>query len=230
VYRSGSRRHLQLPDRARESAVGRGSAAQRPFLALLLDLFARGPLAERPLPSAPPLVMAAMEAARRIWQVDGVRLITVGELARAARVSAGHLYRIFREHYGCGPAYALELIRLSRAAMMIQRSNASIVNVARASGFANAYHLSRRFSAACGVPPGKYRRDQSTSDPKAPVRTAGLHQVAYLLSPHESPRGPTRCLEPTNGAHRGSSAWPQFARPSKLRLGHPSIASRSRTA
>ena len=152
------------------------------FLALLLDLFVRGPLAERPLPTAPPLVIAAMDAARRIWQADGVRLITVDELARAASVSAGHLYRIFREHYGCGPAHALELIRLSRAAMMIQRSNASLADVARASGFANAYHLSRRFSAAYGVPPGKYRRDQPTSDPQAPVRAAGLHQVAYLLS------------------------------------------------
>jgi AraC family transcriptional regulator len=83
------------------------------FLALLLDLFVRGPLAERPLPTAPPLVMAAMEAARRIWQADGVRLVNVDELARAANVSAGHLHRIFREHYGCGPAHALELIRLS---------------------------------------------------------------------------------------------------------------------
>jgi AraC family transcriptional regulator len=152
------------------------------LLALLLDLFVRGPLAERPLPTAPPLVLAAMDAARRIWQVDGVRLITVDELARAASVSAGHLYRIFREHYGCGPAHALELIRLSRAAGMIQRSNASLAEVARASGFANAYHLSRRFGAAYGVPPGRYRRDHPTSDPQAPVRHAGLHQVAYLLS------------------------------------------------
>jgi AraC-like DNA-binding protein len=152
------------------------------FLALLLDLFVRGPLAERPLPTAPPLVMTAMDAARRIWQVDGVRLITVGELARAASVSPGHLYRTFREHYGCGPAHALELIRLSRAAMTIQRSNASLADVARETGFANAYHLSRRFSAAYGLPPGKYRRDQATSDPQAPVRAAGLHHVAYLLS------------------------------------------------
>ena len=152
------------------------------FLALLLDLFVRGPLAERPLPTAPPLVMAAMDAARRIWQADGVRLVNVDELARAASVSAGHLYRIFREHYGCGPAYALELVRLSRAAMMVQRSNASLADIARETGFANPYHLSRRFRAAYGVPPGTYRRDQPTSDPQAPVRAAGLQQVAYLLS------------------------------------------------
>jgi AraC-like DNA-binding protein len=152
------------------------------LLALLLDLVVRGPLAERPLPTAPPLVIAAMDAARRIWQAEGVRLIAVDELARAANVSAGNLYRIFRQHYGCGPAHALELIRLSRAAMMVQRSNASLADVARECGFADAYHLSRRFSAAFGVPPGRYRRDQPTSDPQAPVRDAGLHQVANLLS------------------------------------------------
>jgi AraC family transcriptional regulator len=161
-------------------AAARPRSAQ--LLALLLDLFVRGPLAERPLPTDPPLVTVAVDAARRIWQTDGVRLITVDELARAAGVSAGHLYRVFGEHYGCGPAHALELIRLSRAAMMVQRSNASLAEVARASGFANAYHLSRRFSAAYGVPPGRYRRDQPTADPQAPVRAAGLHQLAHLLS------------------------------------------------
>jgi AraC family transcriptional regulator len=169
---------LELSDQP--LAAARPRSAQ--FLAILLDLFVRGPIAERPPPPAPPLVLAAMNAARQIWQADGVRLITVDELARAANVSAGHLYRIFREHYGCGPAHALELVRLSRAALMIQRSNASLADVARASGFANAYHLSRRFSAAYGVAPGRFRRDQPTSDPSAPVRAAGLHQVAYLLS------------------------------------------------
>jgi AraC family transcriptional regulator len=146
------------------------------ILALLLDLFVRGPLAERPLPTAPPLVMAAMDAARRIWQTDGVRLVNVDELARAASISSGHLYRIFREHYGCRPAHALELIRLSHAAMMIQRGNASLADLARESGFANAYHLSRRFSTAYGVPPrSSSGRDQPTSDAQAPVRAAGLH-------------------------------------------------------
>ena len=87
-----------------------------------------------------------------------------------------------RQNYGCGPAHALELVRLSRAAMIVQRSNATLAEIARASGFANPYHLSRRFRAAYGVPPGRYRRDQPTADPQAPVRDAGLHQVAYLLS------------------------------------------------
>lgn len=152
------------------------------LLALLLDLFVRGPLAEQPLPTATPLVTEVIESVRRIWLADGLRLIKVDELAAAASVSVGHLHRTFRQHYACGPARALEVVRLSRAALMVQRSNASLADVATATGFANAYHLSRRFHAAYGVPPGRYRRENATADPLAPVRAAGLHQMAYLLS------------------------------------------------
>ncbi len=151
------------------------------LLGLLLDLFVRGPL-EPAEPTEPAAVAAAAAAVSRIWAAEGVRLVEVQELAAAAHVSVGHLYRIFRERYGCGPAHALELIRLSRAAVMVQRSNASLTEVAEASGFANAYHLSRRFRLAYGLPPTAHRRLQAGADPLAPVRAAGLQSLAQLLS------------------------------------------------
>lgn len=151
------------------------------LLGLLLDLFVRGPLDE-PAAALPELVAAAAGAAARLWAVDGVRLVEVHELAAATSVSVGHLYRVFREHCGHGPARVLELVRLSRAAVMLQRSNASLAEVAATCGFANAYHLSRRFRTAYGVPPGAYRRDAAGTDPMAPVRAAGLLPVAHLLT------------------------------------------------
>lgn len=151
------------------------------LLGLLLDLFVRGPLAE-PAAALPDLVAAAATAAAQLWAADGVRLVEVHELAAATSVSVGHLYRVFREHCGQGPARVLELVRLSRAAVMLQRSNASLAEVAAACGFANAYHLSRRFRTAYDVPPGAYRRDAARSDPMAPVRSAGLLPVAHLLT------------------------------------------------
>ena len=182
------------------------------FLAVLLDLFVRGPLAERPLPTAPPLVMTAMDAARRIWQADGVRLITVDELARAASISAGHLYRIFREHYGCGPAHALELIRLSRAAMMVQRSNASLADVARAERLRQRLPpleavLRGVRSPAGQIPAGS--ADFGSPGSGAGRRTApgGLPALALMSLPRRS--------------HISRDRPP---------LGHPLIASRSRTA
>ncbi len=151
------------------------------LLGLLLDLFVRGPLDE-PAAALPALVAAATTVTARIWAVEGVRLVEVHELATATSVSVGHLYRVFREHYGLGPARVLELVRLSRAAVMLQRSNASLTEVAAACGFANAYHLSRRFRTAYDGPPGAYRRVAARSDPMAPVRAAGLLPVAHVLT------------------------------------------------
>ena len=165
------------------AALSSTEARQRSdqFLGLLLDLFVRGPL-EAPPPALPPLLAATFESVRQIWLADGVRLIAIDELVKAVNVSAAHLHRMFRQHLGCGPVRALELVRLARAAVMLQRSNATLDEVAGASGFANAYHLSRRFRSAYGVPPGAYRRHQATADPLAPVRAAGLLPLAQALS------------------------------------------------
>ena len=164
---------------AQPSEAARARSDQ--LLALLLDLFVRGPFDETADP-VPELVAVAVEAVRRTWAADGVRLVEVDELAAAACVSAGHLFRVFRQHFGCGPARVLELVRLSRAAVLLQRSNASLAEVADATGFANAYHLSRRFRAAYGVPPGAYRRRHATDDPVAPLRAAGLLPLARVLA------------------------------------------------
>jgi AraC-like DNA-binding protein len=165
------------------AALSSAEARQRSdqFLGLLLDLFVRGPL-EAPPPALPPLLTDTLQAVRQTWLADGVRLIAIDELVHAVNVSPAQLHRIFRQHLGCGPVRALELVRLSRAAVMLQRSNATLDQVAQAAGFANAYHLSRRFRSAYGVPPGDYRRHQATADPLAPVRAAGLAPLAQALS------------------------------------------------
>ena len=134
-----------------------------------------------PATKLPPHLAAALGEVRRIWRVEGVRIVEVDELAVAAGVSGGHLFRVFRQQYGCGPAHALELVRLARAAVMLQRSNATLDEVAAECGFANAYHFSRRFRASYAVPPGSYRRTSPTPDPLGPVRAAALLPVAQLL-------------------------------------------------
>ena len=149
------------------------------LVGVLLDLFVTGPLTEGG-PQLPVHVGAAAEYVRRRWRDDGVGIVAAEDLAAAAGVSAGHLFRAFRTAYGCGPTHALELIRLSRAATALQRSNAPLAAVARQCGFANAYHLSRRFSRAYGVPPGRYRRDDEI-DPSAPLDAAGLRSLARAV-------------------------------------------------
>ncbi|MDX6221327.1 MAG: AraC family transcriptional regulator [Frankiales bacterium] len=149
-------------------------------LGLLLDVFVTGPLHE-PFTALTPHLAAVAEYVRTRWESDGLRIIGVDELCTAGNLSAGHLFRLFRQHYGCGPARALELVRLARAATSLQRSNATIAEVARLTGFANPYHFSRRFSAVYGIPPGAFRALTASPDPLRPVREAGLLPMAHVL-------------------------------------------------
>ena len=93
----------------------------------------------------------------------------------------GTSFRVFRAELGCGPARALELVRLARSAATLQRSNASLAAVAAQHGFANAYHFSRRFSQAYRMPPGTFRALGLGPDPLEPVRRAGLLPFAAPL-------------------------------------------------
>jgi AraC family transcriptional regulator len=161
-----------------ESAAARSRSDQ--MIGVLLDLFVCGPLETAQVRLHPHLV-AAQQYARSAWLAAGPRLIGVEELAAAVSVSVGHLFRLFRREYGCGPARALELVRLARSAVALQRSNASIAEIARREGFANAYHFSRRFSFAYGRPPGAYRALGPGPEPLEPVRKSGLVAFAGPL-------------------------------------------------
>jgi AraC family transcriptional regulator len=153
----------------------------RELMGVLLELFVSGPL-DDPQPAWPEHITTAIEAVRQIWRRDGIRIVAADELADAAGVSPGHLFRLFRAEYGCGPAHALELVRLARAAVALQRSNATLAEIAGSCGFANAYHFSRRFAAAYGSPPGTFRGRDPVGDPLAPLRNAGLLRIGHALS------------------------------------------------
>ncbi len=141
-------------------------------LSLVLDLFLEGPPDDAP--AVDPRVLPAVDLVRREWAVHGLGLVAVGRLAAACGMSAGHFSRTFRAAVGASPAAALELVRLARAATLLQRANAGLTAVARDCGFADAYHLSHRFVAAYGVPPGRFRALRPEPDPLAPLDAAGL--------------------------------------------------------
>lgn len=162
------------------------------LLALLLDLFVTGPFGSSPLEGLPDALIAVIEATRAIWIADGMRLIAVEELAARAGVSPGHVFRLFREGYGVGPARALELVRLVRAATWLQRSNSTLAEIAARAGFANAYHFSRRFSGAYGSAPGAFRRRGTTSDPYEILRSPALVSLTQVLLQAPAQPSPTR--------------------------------------
>jgi AraC-like DNA-binding protein len=178
---------LELAELAGEQAARRTDQ----LLALLLDLFVTGPFGSSPLAGLPDALIAIIDATRTVWITEGMRIVTVEELAAAAGISTGHVFRLFRERYGVGPARALELVRLVRAASWLQRSNSTLAEVAARAGFANAYHFSRRFSGAYGIAPGAFRRRGTTSDPYEILRSPALVSLAQALL-HAPPQPPRR--------------------------------------
>jgi AraC-like DNA-binding protein len=150
------------------------------LITLMVDIFLHGPLPAAE-PELPHFMITVADRVRADWDTHGIRPIGVEALAAAVGLSAGHLHRLFRDHVGLGPGHALELVRLARAAEALQRSNASIAEIAELTGFANPYHFSRRFRRAYGQPPGTYRHADHHVDPLAPLQQCNLLALSYRL-------------------------------------------------
>ncbi|MBM7790777.1 helix-turn-helix domain-containing protein [Tenggerimyces flavus] len=150
----------------------------------LLDLFVAGPLpSDESVDGLPEHVERLVDHVQSAWRSGSgeARALSLAELATAARVSSGHLSRLFRERFAVGPVAAIELVRLARAATLLQRSNLSVGAVSESCGFANPFHFSRRFSSAYGASPRAYRAASGEADPLEPVVRAGLLPLAHRL-------------------------------------------------
>ncbi|HEY8456663.1 MAG TPA: AraC family transcriptional regulator [Actinopolymorphaceae bacterium] len=152
----------------------------------ILDLFVRGPVPDVDLGEPLPPHLARMaDHIQAVWRDGITRPVTLTELAAAAGVSPGYLSRLFRKEFGISPVAALELVRLLRAATLLQRSNLSVAAIAAACGFADPFHFSRRFRMVYRVPPRTYRAAHSADDPREPVRRAGLLSFAHRIGRSE---------------------------------------------
>lgn len=164
------------------SGTDRAGAPERVLdvLGWLLDVFVNGPTPDEGDAAMPEHVVRVIDHVRTAWRAGMARPLTLREMASAARVSPGHLARIFRRRFGLGPVAAVELVRLARASVLLQRSNLTIGAVAEACGFANPFHFSRRFRAAYGAAPSTYRAT-GPHDPLGPARRWGLQPLAQRL-------------------------------------------------
>ncbi|MEE1738807.1 helix-turn-helix transcriptional regulator [Streptomyces sp. BE147] len=175
-------------------------------LELLLEIMLDGPLPGTPEDlRLPAPVLDAAEAVAAQWCRDGSPgVVRLEQLAAAAGLSERQLGRVFRQRFGEGPVKAFEVVRLSRVAELLARSNLTLAAVAHSCGYASPYHLSRRFRAEYGVPPREYRlraggedaggRGASSVRPD-PVAGRGLTALARVVAQAEDRR-------------RGSTAGP----------------------
>jgi AraC-like DNA-binding protein len=84
--------------------------------------------------------------------------ISVPRMAKLARMSPSRLFGYFRDRLDCTPMGYVGQLRLRKAAALLsQWSQPSVKEVAAATGFASASHLSREFKRRYGVSPRGYR-------------------------------------------------------------------------
>lgn len=86
------------------------------------------------------------------------RPIRASELANACGLSVSQLQREFRRLFGISPTDSILRTRLLVARQMLERSAATVDEVAVACGFYDQSHFTKAFKTHTGLPPQAYRR------------------------------------------------------------------------
>jgi AraC family transcriptional regulator len=136
------------------------SAQLTPVVEVMLMSFISGKfaLAAEPHAEMPPAVERALALIRDLVSQQPSPAVNLSQLARAANVTPEHLCRLFRQSLDLAPLECVRLARLERAATLLARSNLAIKQITEATGWANPYHFSRRFTAVYGISPRAYRK------------------------------------------------------------------------
>ncbi|MGX1886097.1 GlxA family transcriptional regulator [Streptomyces sp. NPDC055287] len=109
----------------------------------------------RPVPEP----QLATTTAARAWALGRLHEpIQLRDMAEQESMSVRTFTRRFREEAGISPGQWLAQQRVERARHLLESSDLSIDQVARAAGFGTATSLRQHLQAALGVPPTVYRR------------------------------------------------------------------------
>ena len=93
------------------------------------------------------------------WATDHIDAdLSVAALARKAGMSERNFARAFRDELGTTPATYVENLRVEAARRLLETTDRSIDDVARACGFGTVETMHRTFKRTVRVTPGEYRR------------------------------------------------------------------------
>ena len=83
--------------------------------------------------------------------------LSLADMCRLLGISRTQLERKSKNAFGCGAAEYCTRLRYSMVCNLL-KSDLTLEDIAEKTGFYDACHLSRFFSARAGMPPGRYRR------------------------------------------------------------------------
>jgi transcriptional regulator GlxA family with amidase domain len=81
-------------------------------------------------------------------------------MARAAHCTPVHLCRVFKQALDLSPLEYVRLLRLDQAANLLRRSARSLKEIAEATGFYDANHLSKHFKQVYGLSPKDFKASE----------------------------------------------------------------------
>ncbi len=123
---------------------------------------------------AEPAVIGQARAFIHEHQAEGLSL---GQVARAARVSRFHLCKLFRQVTGLAFTDYVSRLRIERAKTLLLDPNQRVGTVAAEVGFGSVTHFNRVFRRVLGYCASEYRRRmrevESAARPRAGLRRAG---------------------------------------------------------
>ncbi len=95
--------------------------------------------------------------------------IRVCDLARVARLSVGHFFRVFRESFGEPPLAHIARRRIQRSQSLMLSSETPLSQIALDCGMHDQSHFTRVFRHFVGTNPGVWRRQFSGGEPSMGV-------------------------------------------------------------
>jgi transcriptional regulator GlxA family with amidase domain len=129
----------------------------------------------------PKVVNDALRCALERFERRPLRSPSIAELARAAGASPRQLHRAFRSALDCGPAEAVRLIRLDRAAFLLSDTSLDVQEIAGRLGFKNQFHFSRAFKSAFGHSPSDFRARLTMGHDVPPTAILRLRTTMRLM-------------------------------------------------
>lgn len=136
----------------RQRGFGIAASAKLAEVMVWLDrLNTRSP--ERRTPESQAAVLQAVAFMERHFAES----IVLGDVARAAHLSAHYFCEVFKNSIGVSPGRYLLRLRLEHARYLLLTTTRPITEVAREAGFADASYFARAFKGAFGTSPSRLR-------------------------------------------------------------------------